>query len=86
MKNTKNHAVGDVVYVRQYTWPTGIVKYVVEGVRTQTGEIDVYLLRNAVSKNPEHDLKRSAWAYEVFDTTDGAFNYKYLEEYQKVAA
>lgn len=86
MKNTKKHAVGDVVYVQQYCWPAGIVKYVVEGVRTQTGQIDVYFLRHAVTKDPRHDLKRSAWAYEVFDNTDDAFSYRYQEEFQKVAA
>jgi hypothetical protein len=81
MKNTKKHAVGDVVYLQQYCWPAGICKYTVDGIKTQTGYVDVYFLQSS-----EHQaLKRSAWAYEVFDNTDDAFAYKYLEEYQKVA-
>jgi hypothetical protein len=81
MKNTKKHKVGDVVYVQQYCWPAGICKYVIEKIRTETGRPDVYLLHDERAR-----LDRSAWAYEVFDNTEDAFNYSYREEYQEVTA
>lgn len=80
VKNTKKHAAGDVVYVQQYCWPAGVCKYIVQGIKTETGRPDVYMLINA---NAEQ-ITRSAWAYEVFDNPDDAFSYQYREEFQRV--
>lgn len=78
MKNTKLHSVGDIVYVQEYCWPAGIVKYKITGITTSTSRPTVYELEFAEGS----DLKRSAWAYRVFDNTDDAFNYRYQESYQ----
>lgn len=77
IKNTKRHNIGDVVYIKAYLWPCGVSRYVVRGIKTETGSIDVYSL-----VDPKHkELTKSAWAFEVFDNITDAFDYEYSEDF-----
>lgn len=79
MRNTKVHSLGDKVYIQQYCWPPGVVRYIVDKIRTETGKPTVYEL--SVDGIYSNQLTTSAWSYEVFDTFDGAFEYSYEESY-----
>ena len=78
MMNKKVHKIGDIVYVAKYCWPTGIVKYKVNGISMSTGSPTAYHLAHISGADA---LRKTFWSFEVFDTTDGAFEYSYLESH-----
>lgn len=73
----RKHDIGDTVYVAQYRWPTGVVRYkVIATIDSYTSPL-AYELRSDEGSN----LTRYYWCYEVFGQVDAAFNYRYEERF-----